>query len=185
MNKQTYILFHSDSPICQDSIQSLPPDYHNNLKIHDVATEPHEEMHEHVAMTVRSQRNFKTEQPNRTVTPTVMFYDHGTQSYLKKEGVEAIKFIHNFSTQKKALALKQMSVTHSENMGTMQNTSSNLKRILDLEVKRTAIKKQIQPPNQQSTFRNIVESNHKLQLQQMYNKMHNEIHRKVQGHGEK
>jgi len=185
MDKQTYILYHSDSSICQDSIRSLPPGYNTNLKIHDVSHDPHEAMHEHVSTAIHAQRKYKTENPTRSMTPTVMFYDHATQTYHKKEGVEAVKFIHNFSTQKKALVLKQLHSTHTNHMSTMQATGSNLQRVLELDVKKTEEIKQAQPPNQPSTFRQIVESNHKLQLQKMYNKMHNEIHRKTQGHGEK
>ena len=187
MNNQTYILYHHDSPICQDALKSLPPDYETNLKLHNVSHDTHDLMHPHVAQTVINKREFKAENPNRTLTPTVMYYDHKTASYIKREGVEAIKFIHNYSTQKKSMTLTQMHQEHTGKVTKIEETGSNLKKILNMHVERTAFKteQQSQPESTQNTFRHIVESNHKLQLQKLYNRLHNEVHRKAPEHGRK
>lgn len=188
MNNKTYILYHNDSPICQDSIKSLPPDYDKNVTLHDVAKDTHESMNHHISNVVSQQRSFRAQNPEKRVTPTVMYYDHKTQAYIKKDGVDALKFIHNYSTQKKSLALKQMHNTHTESMSQMNQTGSNLQRVIDMHKERTTLKIQQQPQphlaSEATTFRKIVESNHKIQLQSLYNKIHNEIHKTAPDHGQ-
>jgi hypothetical protein len=184
MNNQTYFIFHRDDPISQQSVENLPSDYNRNVNIHYVGDDIADHVPQSVSTTIRLKQlnslNSNAPNTNSNNSPSVLFYDHKTQNYIHHEGTKAIQFIHNFSSQKKDLQLKQQSRVFQQNSEKMQSNHSNLKKVLEMAVKKEKIKTHAEP-----MFRTLVESNTKLQLSKIYTKLHNQIHRTAPEHGYK
>jgi hypothetical protein len=159
---KTYLLYHENSEICESALRYLPKDHHLNMDVVCVDHINHS-LPNHLKGVMQSKRNTK-----ETKSPTVMYFDPSTQSHIRYDGIKALTFLHQYKTTSQANQLRYKTNQMMESTNSVVQEAKHLEKVLEIDNNNKATEFE-----KKSSLLDSFKSIHQIQLQKLYNKIHN------------
>ena len=160
---KTYVLYHDKSEICKSSIDSLPEQASQHMDLVCVDNHPLSIPNKNIRSVMQEKKISET-----TKSPTVMYFDPSKNDYVRYDGIKALTFLHQYRTTSQMNKLRSVKKQMDEKKESVSIEAQNISRIME------TIDSYPMPEHEKtSSLIDSIKQTQQIQLQKLYNKMHN------------